>query len=661
METTLWETLAWSLAIATLIFGLVPFGMLARFFRYVKPRMALPSRSASPKTTVIMPCKGLDLEFQENIRSLLNQDYPNYEVLFVTATSDDPAYAALNHIRDAGGNRALCKVLVAGIEPGRGQKLTNMLKGMSSLPADTEVVAFLDADVRLHKSFLRALVAPLADPQVGVSCGYHVFVPRSPRIGSLLRFIWGIGGLLTLADQERNFAIGAAAALRKETFDRARIRESFLGSVSDTFSITNSVRRIGLRVHFAPRCLFISPDNSSLMETIRWSNRLTILSRVYNRPFWWMVTLSYSFQVLMMLTGALLLGLSLSFEGVNLGAPAALMLSPLLFQFLMAVVVLSALPGLLPDYPADREGLLRHSVRICALTPVAPFMIFLNTVVSLFSREIVWRGIRYRLISATRTEVLPDKRVLEPMLAPWVDILAGTLSLSLLGSGVLGGTLLILNQVPVPAPLAGLFSVVVPLTLTALLSGLYARILHRIAPVRPGEYSLARPSLALSLWKHHGLLSLFNISLLVETGFISAPIRGFFYRFLGVKGARKALIGGKILEPGLVRMGTQCVVGSGALITGHQVESQRLVLGPIVIGDRVTIGVNSVVFPNTVIGDDAIIAAGAVVPAGTRIGESEIWGGIPARRIGSRNQRVKETFSRGKERQSRPFTEKGLS
>ena len=44
----------------------------------------------------------------------------------------------------------------------------------------------------------------------------------------------------------------------------------------------------------------------------------------------------------------------------------------------------------------------------------------------------------------------------------------------------------------------------------------------------------------------------------------------------------------------------------------------------------------SVIMPGCVIGDDAVLAANTVLQKGAIIVPGEIWGGIPARKIGQR-------------------------
>ena len=94
---------------------------------------------------------------------------------------------------------------------------------------------------------------------------------------------------------------------------------------------------------------------------------------------------------------------------------------------------------------------------------------------------------------------------------------------------------------------------------------------------------------------------------------------------------------GLVMDPLFVTLGASVVVGSNTHIVPHVIEGGRLAHFPIHIGDRVTLGVNSVILAGTEIGDDAVVAAGAVVPKFSRIGPGEIWGGLPAKRMGQVN------------------------
>src|SRR5213593_689615 len=57
-----------------------------------------PRNMRRDRVIVFCPCKGIDSEFEHNIRSILDQDYPNFEARFVVESKDDPAYGRLREL-----------------------------------------------------------------------------------------------------------------------------------------------------------------------------------------------------------------------------------------------------------------------------------------------------------------------------------------------------------------------------------------------------------------------------------------------------------------------------------------------------------------------------------------------------------------------------------
>lgn len=93
---------------------------------------------------------------------------------------------------------------------------------------------------------------------------------------------------------------------------------------------------------------------------------------------------------------------------------------------------------------------------------------------------------------------------------------------------------------------------------------------------------------------------------------------------------------------GGVAVGSDSLIASGVRIIDHNhgmalgeiIRSQTYASEPITLGMDCWIGVNAVILAGVSIGDGAVIGAGAVV---TRdVPAREIWGGVPARKIGVR-------------------------
>ncbi|MCO6565303.1 MAG: gamma carbonic anhydrase family protein [Apibacter sp.] len=60
------------------------------------------------------------------------------------------------------------------------------------------------------------------------------------------------------------------------------------------------------------------------------------------------------------------------------------------------------------------------------------------------------------------------------------------------------------------------------------------------------------------------------------------------------------------------------------------------------IHDNVLIGMGAIIMDNVTVESDAIIAAGAVVTQGKLVAKGEIWGGVPAKKIGITSEEIKK-------------------
>ncbi len=106
-----------------------------------------------------------------------------------------------------------------------------------------------------------------------------------------------------------------------------------------------------------------------------------------------------------------------------------------------------------------------------------------------------------------------------------------------------------------------------------------------------------------------------------------------------------------------VTMGNRCNVQDGAVV--HVTNR----VGPTIMEDDVTIGHNATVhactlrrgcligmgatvLDNAEVGIGSVVAAGALVLGGTKIGDHEIWGGVPAKFIKMTHEDQAESYAR---------------
>lgn len=90
-----------------------------------------------------------------------------------------------------------------------------------------------------------------------------------------------------------------------------------------------------------------------------------------------------------------------------------------------------------------------------------------------------------------------------------------------------------------------------------------------------------------------------------------------------------------VMDPHWVEIGRNVIIGYGAIISGHTQGRDDITIKKTVIGDDVLIGGNAVIYHGCRIGNGAVIMGSALLRPETIVGENEVWGGIPAKKIKS--------------------------
>jgi ceramide glucosyltransferase len=341
---------------------------------------AAPRRYDYCRITVFCPCKGIDHGFDENIRSILDQDHPNFSVQFIVDSADDPAYQELR-------NLGALNILIAGKASDCGQKVHNILEATRNGENAAEIYAFCDSDARYPRHWLRSLTAPLSNPDVAVTTGYRWYMAQDGSLPTLLRSAWNASIVGMLGDHSRNFAWGGSMALRRETFDRLSIREAWQGALSDDYAVTRAAQHAHAQIAFVPACLIPTHGTCSWSELFEFTTRQIIITRIYHPQLWRLGFLAQSI-------------FALSFIG-SITVPA-LWTAIYVLAGAKSWIRISAVRTVIG--PA---ALSKHTWFYILSAPVVALLFEYNMLRSALSTKIVWRQIHYKLISPNRTLVLP--------------------------------------------------------------------------------------------------------------------------------------------------------------------------------------------------------------------------------------------------------------
>ncbi len=371
-------------------------------FRYARRERSAKRPNYTPKTAIIAPHYGWDDQTSENAKRLLNQDYAGgYEVFFVThakgETGYDESYPHLLEIAEGHPNAhtLLAPNIVDNSLP-RSQKVQNLMTAIAAFSADVEIIAFVDADATIERDWLRLLVQPLQDENVGATVGARFYFPHTLNTASLVEAVWINFQIALQGDHPLAMVWGGSNAIRREAFDEGRVLQRWENATIEDHNLTHTVRDLKRKIHFVPDCIAVThTEKRTWKQIIEFTNRQIVMTfRMGLKAQWWGT-------LLILLPKALLVLGSIPFMIFYSERFLLVLLVP--FIEIQSFRIFSRnLPRWLRDTPKIRETL-----RTAALVvPIAMFLAGLNAVYALFQNKIVWGGVRYEILSATKCRVL---------------------------------------------------------------------------------------------------------------------------------------------------------------------------------------------------------------------------------------------------------------
>ena len=376
-----------------------------RFVRYIRNELAREVADFTPFVSVFVPLRGVDAGLSENVAAIFAQDYPNFEIIFVTDRADDPALSMVENARRAflGAVGPAMQVVVAGGAIGRGQKVHNLAFAIPYAHRDSEVFVFVDSDARPKSHWLRSLVAPLFDEQIGAASGYRWFVPGRGGLASHLLSVWNAAIASALgADGKKNFCWGGSTAIRRSTFEACKIIDYWHGTVSDDFAMTRALHDAHLSIKFVPQCLTPSFESCTFSELSEFTTRQIKITRAYAAHLWKSVFIGSAIFVITFFGGFALV-ISRAALGLSFLTPLVLLLIIFVMGAMKSHLRLRAVSLVIAE-PKTSSAV--STIAHMTLWPLASALYLYNAITAAASRRIIWRGITYELKSPNETVII---------------------------------------------------------------------------------------------------------------------------------------------------------------------------------------------------------------------------------------------------------------
>jgi len=383
------------------------------FLIYCRRRQQLMPDNELPEALVVLALRGLDPPLSDCLRALFTQDYPRYRVRVMVDNRQDPAWEVVEQtIREL----KVDHVEVRALEEPSDRctlKCTALLQATADLDPSTEVVAFLDADVAPHRTWLRELVNPLSETCVGAAMGNRWYAPRVGYWGSLVRVIWNVGAVVNMYYWRVPW--GGTLAVRADILRQSDLRARWSKAGCDDVPLFAVLRKLRLKLVFVPELLLVNREDTRVSNCLRFIWRQMLWVRLYHPVCWWVCTVFHYLTL-----GAPLLGVGLLAIAVWTGRwfAAGPLAGMIVLNYLGTFVLIALAELQARNVLASRGGGNSVSwIKLASALGLTHVVTALAMLYSLLIREVEWRGIRYRVrgpwqirmleyrpITATRSE-----------------------------------------------------------------------------------------------------------------------------------------------------------------------------------------------------------------------------------------------------------------
>jgi ceramide glucosyltransferase len=227
----------------------------------------------TPPVSNLKPTMGLDPDAYENFASFCRQDYPDYEIIFCAGSSNDPVIPVIERLKNDFPERDIRVIFHRGTG-GSNDKTSKLTRLVSEAKHDVLVIS--DSDVRVRPDYLRSVVAPLADSQVGavtcmyVATGENSLAEKLQTIGMVSDFYAGI--LVARELDGIKFALGPTIATRRSILEKFGGYAVLRDRPADDLLVGRLIAEGGHRVELLSYTIMTVADYDSMGEL--WAKRL---------------------------------------------------------------------------------------------------------------------------------------------------------------------------------------------------------------------------------------------------------------------------------------------------------------------------------------------------------------------------------------------------
>lgn len=333
-----------------------------------------------PPVSLLKPLCGIDPELGRNLETFFQQDYPDFEILFAVQDIADPSVALVQELMKRFAHIP-CTLIMTGGAPYPNAKVFSLEK--MALAARHSLLVVTDSDVSVAPTYLKMIAGAFSAEKVGLvtnlyrGIGGRDLWSKLEALGMSTEFMAGV--IVAEFLEGMKFSLGPSMAISTPCLRAIGGFASLAEYLADDFILGEKVFLQGFRVvlsaHVINHHAYAAGFQNSFKHRLRWNR-----SSRFSRPAGYFG------------------------QGFTYGLPWAVLLFLVTPTKWTATLLLCSvlLRGWLA-YTLGKQLLGDSSIpRRLWLVPLQDCLSFATWVGGLFGTEVVWRGVRYRILTGGR-------------------------------------------------------------------------------------------------------------------------------------------------------------------------------------------------------------------------------------------------------------------
>lgn len=273
---------------------------LTRIRRDQQHRVHVDGMIPNSPVEILVPIKGRIPGQATILESLLEQRYPNYQVVFVLENEEDSGNAIVDELRK---RHSHARKVISGITQECAQKNHSLIAGVRNLRPQTDIIVFCDSTNAVASDWLDDFTAPLRSGEAEVVTTFRAFDPRPATLAGVCQAIYASFVLILLMFKPKPW--GGATGILRRTFESLNVADAWSHTVVDDLVLGNILDRAGIQVRMTPGHLLRSPLPSQTIEGFLAYLDRQILFPKFTNPGIWLATLIIILSLVMALILAL--------------------------------------------------------------------------------------------------------------------------------------------------------------------------------------------------------------------------------------------------------------------------------------------------------------------------------------------------------------------